>query len=196
MLWLALNIFCASCWGLRRVHNSETKKALRVNLNYTDKTLNTHTHTHWLSCFQRWKKSCEVISVGWKNLLMVTGSLRVRFCRAPPYLKNKHTGYTLVYNSHYLPFSGHLSCLNHFSCANKKKQQLVLSKCFWFKWRVVFPWVRCTLWFLCDKGKCTDVSCHLYIGAFRHWVVDAVAASVLSISGSRVQYSQHHQLLW
>lgn len=46
------------------------------------------TRTYWLSCFQRWKKSCEVISVGWKNLLMVTGSLRVRFCRTPPYLKN------------------------------------------------------------------------------------------------------------
>lgn len=45
--------------------------------------------THWLSCFQRWKKSCEVISVGWKNLLMVTGSFRVMFCRAPPYLQTR-----------------------------------------------------------------------------------------------------------
>jgi len=47
--------------------------------------------SHWLSCFQRWKKSCEVISVGWKNLLMVTGSLRLRFCSAPPYLNTTHT---------------------------------------------------------------------------------------------------------
>lgn len=62
-----------------------------LKLHFSD----THTshkrhmiHTYWLSCFQRWKKSCEVISVGWKNLLIVTGSFRVRFCRAPPYLRN------------------------------------------------------------------------------------------------------------
>lgn len=41
---------------------------------------------HRLSCFQRWKKSWAAISVGWKNLLMVTGSFRVRAWGAPPYL--------------------------------------------------------------------------------------------------------------
>lgn len=41
---------------------------------------------HRLSCFQRWKKSWAAISVGWKNLLMVTGSFRVRDWAVPPYL--------------------------------------------------------------------------------------------------------------
>lgn len=44
---------------------------------------------HRLSCFQRWKKSWAAISVGWKNLLMVTGSFKVRACGAPPYLAGK-----------------------------------------------------------------------------------------------------------
>lgn len=44
---------------------------------------------HRLSCFQRWKKSWAAISVGWKNLLMVTGSFRVRDWGAPPYLARK-----------------------------------------------------------------------------------------------------------
>ena len=49
-------------------------------------SLPSRNPTYWLSCFQRWKKSVAAISVGWKNLLMVTGSLRVMFFRAPPYL--------------------------------------------------------------------------------------------------------------
>lgn len=38
------------------------------------------------SCFQRWKKSSDIISVGWKNLLSITGSFTAMFWRAPPYL--------------------------------------------------------------------------------------------------------------
>lgn len=41
---------------------------------------------HLLSCFQRWKKSCDPISVGWKNLLRVTGNFTDRFWNVPPYL--------------------------------------------------------------------------------------------------------------
>lgn len=73
------------CFLLRPEENSHRRRQLCREAKCTEHTP-THTHTYWLSCFQRWKKSCEDISVGWKNLLMVTGSLSVRFCRAPPYL--------------------------------------------------------------------------------------------------------------
>lgn len=67
-----------------------------------------HPRTHWLSCFQRWKKSCDAISVGWKNLLMVTGSLRVRFCKAPPYLMEQKTHLEIHSTQSYQVTGGYL----------------------------------------------------------------------------------------
>lgn len=42
MLWLALNIFCASCWGLRRVHTKHL--SFTQETKTTNKTHNIHTN--------------------------------------------------------------------------------------------------------------------------------------------------------
>lgn len=47
------------------------------------------TKSYLLSCFQRWKKSWEDISVGWKNLFSVMGNFTERFWNVPPYLHVK-----------------------------------------------------------------------------------------------------------
>lgn len=88
MGWLALKIFCASCWGLGagKVQVKDLAAPTPPILKYGCGLGSVPPAAHRLSCFQRWKKSCAAISVGWKNLLMVTGSLRVMDWGAPPYL--------------------------------------------------------------------------------------------------------------
>lgn len=91
MGWLALKIFCASCWGLGAGKGSgRGSEAPALPLPEGGPGPGPPAPppvAHRLSCFQRWKKSWAAISVGWKNLLMVTGSFRVRDWGAPPYLR-------------------------------------------------------------------------------------------------------------
>ncbi len=47
MLWLALNIFCASCWGLRGVHTRDFNFTREPKC--TDNSHKTHQHTHLLA---------------------------------------------------------------------------------------------------------------------------------------------------
>lgn len=92
----------------RQYYTQNTFGPLRKGL-LTSAVIHTDTpRTHWLSCFQRWKKSCDAISVGWKNLLMVTGSLRVRFCKAPPYLMEQKTHLEIHSTQSYQVTGGYL----------------------------------------------------------------------------------------
>lgn len=84
--WLALKIFCASCWGLGAGEKVQVRCLEGPTLHPPSSRSSHPLAAHRLSCFQRWKKSWAAISVGWKNLLMVTGSFRVRDWGAPPYL--------------------------------------------------------------------------------------------------------------
>lgn len=149
MLWLALNIFCASCWGLRGDHNGETKKALRVNLNRSDKTLKTHTHSlaklfpaleevvwghfSWLE---------ELVDGDWQLEGQVLQSATI-----PE--EKKHTGYFLTTSVILIISVVPTSVFQVFL--------ILIKTCF-------FSWVQGTVWFLRDKRKCTGVSCHVYIG--------------------------------
>lgn len=90
MGWLALKIFCASCWGLRQERGESGPRPPQLWAAHPGPAVAPPpAAAHRLSCFQRWKKSWAAISVGWKNLLMVTGSFRVRDWGAPPYLARK-----------------------------------------------------------------------------------------------------------
>lgn len=87
-----MKIFCASCWGLGAGKGSSQGSGSPSPAHPEGGFGSVPRAAHRLSCFQRWKKSWAAISVGWKNLLMVTGSFRVRDWGAPPYLAGEEGG--------------------------------------------------------------------------------------------------------